>query len=230
MSRAAVIVNGRPQAAATWTSAQAYVLATFCLAFGLVLGYLFRGTAAPVTADSSDAATTSAPASTPAGMPGAKGANLSPEQKAQMLAQAAAPVLQELKQNPNRFETIVKLGNLYYDGQQYQDAIQYYQKAIKMQPENSDVRTDLGTAYWYQGDADKAIAEFNTALRYKPTHPGTLFNLGVVRWQGKMDPAGAVEAWEKLLKTNPQYPNRQQVQDLISRAKQHAAKGEGTGS
>jgi len=226
MSRAAVIATERPHAvAATWTATQAYVLATFCLAFGLVLGYLFRGSASPVSTEASTAAETSSPAGVPAGMPGAKGANLTPQQKEAMLAQAADPMLKELKQNPNNFETIVKLGNLYYDGQQYQNAIEYYQKAVKMQPANSDVRTDLGTAYWYLGDADKALAEFNRALKYKPTHPGTLFNMGVVKWQGKMDPAGAVQAWEKLLKTNPEYPNRQQVQDLIARAKQHADRG-----
>jgi len=226
MSRALAVATERPRVvAATWTATQAYVLATFCLAFGLVLGYLFRGSASPMTAEASAATETGAPAGMPSGMPGAKGAKISPEQKAQMLAQAAEPMLKELKQNPNNFETIVKVGNLYYDGQQYQNAIEYYQKAVKMRPENSDVRTDLGTAYWYLGDADKALAEFNKALKYKPTHPGTLFNMGVVKWQGKMDPAGAVQAWEKLLKTNPEYPQRQQVQDLISRAKQHADRG-----
>ncbi|HEX6907785.1 MAG TPA: tetratricopeptide repeat protein, partial [Terriglobales bacterium] len=77
-------------------------------------------------------------------------------------------------------------------------------------------------AYWYSGNADKAIAEFNQALKYNPTHPGTLFNMGVVKWQGKMDPAGAVQAWERLLQTNPNYQQKQQVLDLIAKAKQHA--------
>jgi cytochrome c-type biogenesis protein CcmH/NrfG len=49
-----------------------------------------------------------------------------------------------------------------------------------------------------------------------------LFNLGIVRWQGKLDPKGAVQAWEQLLKLNPNYPQRQEVQEYIDRAKQHA--------
>jgi len=84
------------------------------------------------------------------------------------------------------------------------------------------VRTDMGTAYWYTGNPDQAIAEFNRALKYNATHPGTLFNMGVVKWQGKMDPAGAVQAWEQLLQTNPNYQQKQQVLDLIAKAKQHA--------
>jgi hypothetical protein len=52
--------------------------------------------------------------------------------------------------------------------------------------------------------------------------PGTLFNLGIVRWQGKSDPKGAVQAWEELLQKNPNYPQKQQLQEYIGKAKQHA--------
>ncbi len=84
-----------------------------------------------------------------------------------------------------------------------------------------DVRTDLGTAYWYTGNADEAIASYEKALAIRPNHPGTLFNLGIVKWQGKKDPKGAVVVWEKLLQTNPDYPQKDQVQMLIERAKMH---------
>jgi cytochrome c-type biogenesis protein CcmH/NrfG len=139
-----------------------------------------------------------------------------------MIDQAVAPLLATLKTSPNDFNTLVQIANLYYDGKQYPDAVKYYQLAVKSQPTNPDVLTDLGTSLWYVGDADGAIAEFQTALKYRPGHPGTLFNLGVVRWQGKFDPKGAVEAWEQLLKLNPDYPQRQEVQEYIDRAKQHA--------
>ncbi len=220
------VENSRSQSNPNWTSAQAYGLAIFCLGFGLVLGYLFRGSA-PVTSTAT-AATTSEPAG-PAGMPGvpssitAPGASqINPQQTAEMVQKAAQPLLGNLKQNPRDFDTLVKVGNLYYDAKLFPDAIKYYAQAVKVRPENSDVRTDLGTSYWYTGDADKAITEFNRALKYQPTHPGTLFNMGVVKWQGKMDPAGAVQAWERLLQSNPNYPQKQQVLDLIARARQHA--------
>jgi cytochrome c-type biogenesis protein CcmH/NrfG len=140
-----------------------------------------------------------------------------------MLAKAAEPLLIQLKANPSDVDTLAKLGNLYYDGQAYPQAIEYYEKALTVQPNNADVRTDLGTAYWYTGNADKAIASFEKALALRPNHPGTLFNLGIVKWQGKKDPKGAVAAWEKLLQTNADYPQKDQVQMLIERAKMHAA-------
>ena len=36
-----------------WTGTQAYVLAVSCLVLGVALGYLFRGSASPVSGDSS---------------------------------------------------------------------------------------------------------------------------------------------------------------------------------
>ncbi len=138
------------------------------------------------------------------------------------LAQAAAPLLEAVNKDPNDFDSLVKLGNLYYDGQQFPSAIQYYERALAIHPDNPDVRTDMGTAYWYTGNSEKALAAMETSLKYRPGHPQTLFNLGWVRWQGKQDPKGAIEAWQQLLKANPDYPERQQVEQYIAKAKEHA--------
>jgi len=205
-----------PHSGAARTGTQAYVLAVFCLVLGVALGYLFRGSASPVA--QTVAASAPADGSVLQGQP----AQLTPEQQKAMLNQAVAPLLATLKTSPNDFNTIVQVANLYYDGRQYPEAVKYYQLAVKSQPTNADVLTDLGTSLWYTGDADGAIAEFQKALKYRPDHPGTLFNLGVVRWQGKLDPKGAVQAWEELLRRNPDYPQRQEVQEYIDRAKQHA--------
>src|ERR1035441_1117798 len=141
------------------------------------------------------------------------------------LTQAAAPLLEAVNKDPNDFDSLVKLGDLFYDGKQFPSAIQYYERALVIHPENPDVRTDMGTAYWYTGDAEKALASMETSLKYRPGHPQTLFNLGWVRWQGKQDPKGAIEAWQQLLKANPDYPQRQQVEQYIAKAKEHASRG-----
>jgi cytochrome c-type biogenesis protein CcmH/NrfG len=199
---------------AGWTGTQAYVLAAACLLLGVVLGYLFRGSASPPTPVA--AATTPQPV---AAQPQA-----SAEAQA-ALERASAPLLEAVKNNPGDYDSLVKLGNLFYDAQQFPNSIPYYERALKIHPENPDVRTDMGTAYWYAGDTDKAVAAMETSLTYRPGHPQTLFNLGWVRWQGKADPKGAIKAWEQLLKANPDYPQRQQVEQDIAKAKEHAARG-----
>jgi cytochrome c-type biogenesis protein CcmH/NrfG len=212
-----------------FTSVQAYTLAVITLAIGIAVGYFARGSA-PVAVPNETAQAASVPSGMGGGaMGGAQLPGIGSTQQQQQpaspetLAKAAEPMLAQLKTNPNDFDTLAKLGNLYYDGQAYPQAIQYYEKALSVQPDNADVRTDMGTAYWYTGDPDKAIASFEKALAIRPNHPGTLFNLGIVKWQGKKDPKGAIVAWEKLLQTNPDYPQKDQVQMLIERAKMHSS-------
>jgi len=197
------------------------VLAAFCLVLGVALGYLFRGSASVGSAQVAAATTTQQ----------GSGMNQQPDANAQavlapaVLAQVAAPLLVAVNKNPNDFDSLVKLGNLFYDGQQFTSAIPYYERALAIHPENPDVRTDMGTAYWYTGNAEKALAAMETSLKYRPGHPQTLFNLGWVRWQGKQDPKGAIAAWQQLLKANPDYPQKQQVEQYIAKAKEHAARG-----
>ncbi len=191
MSQAAQENKGNTSS--SFTSVQAYTLAVITLAIGIAVGYFGRGSA-PVSTAGESAQAASAPAgmgNAPMGAAQLPGIGSTQQQQApspEIMAKAAEPLLAQVKTNPNDVDTIVKLGNLYYDSQAYPQAIEYYEKAIQLQPDNADVRTDLGTAYWYTGNADKAIASFEKALTIRPNHAATLFNLGVVRWQGKKDP------------------------------------------
>ena len=203
--------------ASAWTSPQAYTLAVICLILGGLAGYLLRGSSSPDMPESAAAANS--------GMPGAATQQPTPEQMAHMAEKQAEPLVQKLQSHPDDPQLLSSLGNVYYDAQQYDKAIEYYKKSLKIQPTNVDVRSDMATCLWYKNDADAAIAEFEKSLKYNPQHASTLYNLGVVKWQGKADPKGAVQAWEKLLQTNPNYENKARVMELISRARQHALGG-----
>lgn len=199
-----------------WTSLQAYLMAAFCLFLGVALGYLFHGSASLGAAQAAAPATQQQDMTAP---------NPQSGQAEAALAQAVAPFEEAVKKNPNDYDSLVQLGNLYYDAKQYPSAIQDYERALTIHPENADVRTDMGTAYWYAGNVDKALTEMQMSLKYRPGHPQTLFNLGWIRWQGKADPKGAVQAWEELLKDNPNYPQREQVEQNIAKAKEHSSRG-----
>jgi len=134
----------------------------------------------------------------------------------------AEPLIEKLKADPNNVGLLANIGNVYYDAQQFPTAIDYYQRALKLEPPNTDVRTDMGTAYWFTGNADAAIAEFQKSLSYEPNKANTLFNLSIAEWQGKMDVAAAVAAWQKLLDTNPNYGGKDKVLELMTQAKKHS--------
>lgn len=198
-----------------WTSVQAYTMAVICLLLGVTGGYLFRGSGSPAQPVAQQAAPESPAAS------GMGQQQITPQQLKQMADQQAQPLLEKLKTSRNDSALLASIGNVYYDAQVYPDAISYYERSLKIQPNNVSVRTDMGTAEWFLGEPDKAIEEFQAVLKVQPTMPSALFNLGVVQWRGKMDSAGAIATWQKLLETNPTYENKEQVQQLIAQAQKH---------
>jgi predicted Zn-dependent protease len=104
--------------------------------------------------------------------------------------------LRKLKTDRENPDLLARIGDIYYDTQQFPTAIEYYQRALKAKPADTSVRTDMATAYWYAGNPDTAIVEFKHALADEPNKPNTLFNLGVVQCQGKMDVQGALATAE----------------------------------
>lgn len=207
-----------------WTSVQAYVLAVICMLVGIAGGWFIRGSQIPAAA-----ATTTASASAPA-MGGTDAGNQAPTpaQLQKMADTQAGPLIEQLKADPTNAALLEKIGNVYYDAQQFPTAIDYYQRALQGEPANTGVRTDMATAYWYTGNADTAIAELQKSLAYEPNKANTLFNLGVVEWQGKMDIDKAMAAWQKLLATNPNYEGKDKVLELMAQAKKHTGVKPGT--
>jgi len=124
-----------------------------------------------------------------------------------------------LTRDPKNFQAAVSAGNLLYDGQRYAEAISFYEQAFALNASDINVSTDLGTALWYAGRADAALAQYQKSLAINASHAQTLFNIGIVRSDGKQDYAGAVDAWETLLRTNPSYPDAAKARSLISETK-----------
>lgn len=200
-----------------WTGTQAYVLAIICLVVGVAIGYLLRGSASPATTDAHNHE------AAPAGMgTGMGNTQPTPEQMKHMAEKQAEPLMAQLKDKPNDPQLLYQIGNIYYDTQNFPDAIQYYQQALAKDPKLADVRTDMATAYYYTGDVDRALAEFDAVLKQDPSHANALFNQGMVRWKGKMDINGAVASWKKLLEMNPNYQRKDEVQAFIAQAEKHA--------
>lgn len=180
-----------------WTLRWAAIFAAGCLVAGIGGGWVLRESTS--------------------GTPG-PAAGAAAAAPAQGKATAAAPLLAKLQADPNNADLLISVGNLYYDAQQYPAAVEYYGRALTVRPADADVRTDMGTAYWYMGNADRAIAEFNQALLSRPDNANTLFNLGLVTLQGKNDATAAIADWKRLLAANPDYPQRQHVEQMIAQA------------
>jgi tetratricopeptide (TPR) repeat protein len=201
---------------AQWTSTQAYVLSVICLLVGVAVGYLARGSASP------QPATIQGPsAGVSAATAGAAAQTRTPDQMRQMAETEAAPLLAQLKSAPGDAELLYKIGNIYYDAQQYPQAVNYYEQCLQINPKATDVRTDMATAYHFMGQTDRALQEYDAVLKIDGKHANALFNTGMVKWQDKQDMTGAIASWKRLLETNPDYAQREKVQELIAQAEQH---------
>jgi cytochrome c-type biogenesis protein CcmH/NrfG len=115
----------------------------------------------------------------------------------------AAALKTTAEQNPSDAEARVLLGNMYFDAEQYAEATQWYEDALRVDPKNVNASTDLGITYYYTNQADRALAQFDRSLAIDPRHSKTLLNIGVVRAFGKQDLEGAARAWQKVIDVAP---------------------------
>jgi protein O-mannosyl-transferase len=100
---------------------------------------------------------------------------------------------------PNDYQTLVILGNTYFDAKKWLDAEKMYEKALAIKSDDISVRTDYGITFVEREnpDYDRAIKEFQTSLKIDPKHEQTLFNLALA-YLKKGDMKNAQETKAKL--------------------------------
>jgi cytochrome c-type biogenesis protein CcmH/NrfG len=211
--------------ASTWQAKQVFAMAVICLAVGLAIGYLFRGSQSTTPPPQPGTSASNVPAGAPGSAPtsaatGHMGAGHMPslEEMKAMADKKAAPLLEKLKTDPNNTDLLSQVGNIYKSTHQFKEALSYYEKALQIDPKNVPTRTELASCLYYTGDVDGAIAQLQTSLQHDPKDINSLFNLGMMKWQGKQDSKGALAAWQLLLKSNPQIDaaHKATVQKLIA--------------
>lgn len=121
-------------------------------------------------------------------------------------------------QNPQDPQPALNLANLFYDNRRFQEATNWYQKALKLDPNNVNARTDLGTAYFNIGQVQDALAQYNQSLRLDPKHEPTIFNTIIVNLEGTHDLAAARAAWNKLHDLNPNYKGLDSLKQRLDAA------------
>ncbi len=113
----------------------------------------------------------------------------------------------------------IQIGNIYYDMGQFQKAIGAYEEALKLRPREPAVETDLATCYHNIGEHRKALQILDGVLQHHPDFPMALFNKGIVLQAVNNDIKGAIVVWERLLQTNPDFPQRADLERRIAQLK-----------
>lgn len=133
---------------------------------------------------------------------------------------------QYLEQNPKDAEAWARIGNLFFDSNQVENAIDAYTKSLAIQPGKIGVITDLGVMYRRNNQPEKAIEAFDKAIAIDPSFETARFNKGIVLLHDLNDVEGGIKAWEEIVAQNPlaMAPNGESIDALIQRMKEKEKK------
>ncbi|MDR0829278.1 MAG: tetratricopeptide repeat protein [Prevotellaceae bacterium] len=97
-------------------------------------------------------------------------------------------------------------GNKFYDEQDYDKAIDCFQKAIELNPYYAEAYKRLGNVYFDIQDYDKVIEYNKKAITLKPDYEAAYFNTGLA-YRNKQDYDKSIEYFQKVIELNPDDAN-----------------------
>lgn len=134
------------------------------------------------------------------------------------LADAQTSYQHILEHEPNNLDVIHALGNIAFDLEQPDRAVEYYHRYLKQKPDDLEVQTDLGTMYLSARKTDEAIKQYESVLKVNPSFFQAQFNMAIA-YRTMGDSAKTVAALEKSRALAPDDKTRTQVDQLIARTK-----------
>lgn len=171
---------------------ESIVFAVAGMCFGVILGWVIAAQQAPREAAAVAPQTTAA---------AAQG-----EQRPTLDEGRVQALMTIVNSDPKNASAHTQLGNVYFDAERWDEAIQWYERSLALEPNNADVSTDLGVSYYYTNRSDEALAQFDRSLQIDPSHTKTMLNKGIVLAFGKQDLRAAAEEWKKVVALAPQSP------------------------
>ena len=126
-----------------------------------------------------------------------------------------------IEQNPNDPQPYLQRGLAYNHLEEYQKALNDFNRVLELDADNVDAYNFRGTMYFRVGDYERALADYNQAMNINPDYALLYFNRGYVRIElGKIQ--GAIEDFQKganLAKKQGDLNTYQQAQAIIEKLK-----------
>jgi tetratricopeptide (TPR) repeat protein len=92
-------------------------------------------------------------------------------------------VLDELEIDTSDPKSLAILGDQYFETRQYAQAIEIYEKVLKLNPNDVDTYNDLGLAYFYSGKSNIAVDRLKRGTEVVPSYQRVWLSLGFVLLQ-----------------------------------------------
>lgn len=190
------------------------------LAFGFLLGFgLFRAMDTRPGSATDPAASNEIPS--PMG-PAAPTQTAAPTQApvggAPMMAEINA-LKERIQKSPGDVVAWSRLANIYQDAGMFQQAIEFYTRALELQPSNPNLMTDMAICQKELNQFDTALALLERAQKADPAHWQSLYNIVVIAGleMRRLDRADAALA--RLQQIHPDAPNLDQLRQALDSAR-----------
>ena len=153
-----------------------------------------------------------------------------------VVAQALATIYHQIKGNSeaaismlensllltkNKSQVYEAIADIYYDLENLDSAVEYYNMALEEDSENPKIHSRLAMAYWEKDEIEKAIIFYSRALELDPGYEIAYNNLGVVFLDGLGDAKRAGDYFKNAIELSPSY-----VLAHFNLARSHEALGE----
>jgi Flp pilus assembly protein TadD len=127
-----------------------------------------------------------------------------------------AELTRSLDRDPENPEILMDLGNLYYDRDDWDHAVETYEKARRKAPKNPNLLSDLGAAHRNRGEFELAVAYFQKAREADANHWQSLLNWLLVEAYDRRDAVAAQRLYDEVKQRYPEIPQIEKIQEQIS--------------
>lgn len=124
-------------------------------------------------------------------------------------------IQERITANKATAETWKELGNIYFDTDQPEQAINAYARALAMQPDNADILNDQGAMYRQTGDFKRALVNFEKAYLLDPKNLESLYNSAYIYAFDLNNFPKALILWRQYLALDPKSETSKQVKSFI---------------
>ncbi len=85
-----------------------------------------------------------------------------------------------MNSNKNKLTEYIEAGKFYFLNQKYNEALQYFMKAIEIDPDNIEALYSVGILYEGINEFDKAMGYFKKVVGLSPGHSDALVHINKI--------------------------------------------------
>ncbi len=111
---------------------------------------------------------------------------------------------EQLKGTPEDWAIYARLGDIYFGMRRFEEAIEYYKKAIELNPDDVDTYNDLGLSNHYIGKSLEGLKYIEEGIKRNPYYHRIWLTKGFILAYGLGRKDEAEKAWQMALKLDPE--------------------------